>query len=103
MTQKDAFIFQGMCHERSFIPRNVWLLGDRNDNVGEGAHAHVYREGMWSSLLGAILSGKFYDESRNRERMEEVTTGIKWGGPKRNHETRLSLSLKCSSAYIGQI
>jgi hypothetical protein len=59
--ERSHFAFEGMCWEKSFIPKIVWQAGERTSNLIESVHADVNREGVHCTLLGGVLKGEFYD------------------------------------------
>ena len=44
--------------EKSKIPKYIWLAGNRNDNIVEGAHSNVNQEGQMCTLVGGIEKGR---------------------------------------------
>ncbi|KAG6818704.1 hypothetical protein H0H93_002634 [Arthromyces matolae] len=58
---RSQFAFAGICWEKSYIPREIWQIGDSNSNIIEGLHADVNREGISCSLLGGVCKGRRYD------------------------------------------
>ncbi|KAF8574025.1 hypothetical protein K439DRAFT_1624653 [Ramaria rubella] len=49
---RNSFAFAGICWQKSFIPKEVWLAAESNTNVLEMAHADVNREG-WLYATGS--------------------------------------------------
>ncbi|KAJ7596417.1 hypothetical protein C8J56DRAFT_1040671 [Mycena floridula] len=58
------FAFEGMCHEKSFIPLPVWQAGDSTSNVIESVHYNVNIDGKGCTLLGGIEKGQSFDFMR---------------------------------------
>ncbi|KAJ6585422.1 hypothetical protein B0H19DRAFT_927021 [Mycena capillaripes] len=59
--ERSHFAFEGMCWAKSFIPKDVWMAGERTSNLIETAHADVNREGVHCTLVGGVMKGEFYD------------------------------------------
>ncbi|KAJ6531648.1 hypothetical protein DFH09DRAFT_1263868 [Mycena vulgaris] len=57
----SRFILQGICHEKSHMPLDVWKAGERNSNLIETVHRDVNREGVHCTLLGGIIKGQRFD------------------------------------------
>ncbi|KAJ8093771.1 hypothetical protein PM082_009631 [Marasmius tenuissimus] len=60
----SKFALEGICWERSKVPKAVWIAGDRNDNIVEGAHSNINLEGKGCSLVGGMEKARRYDASR---------------------------------------
>lgn len=58
---RSKFAFEGMCWEKSHIPKVVWQAGDATTNGIEGLHADVNLEGLSCTLLGGLKKGEHYD------------------------------------------
>ncbi|KAJ7787320.1 hypothetical protein B0H13DRAFT_1458903, partial [Mycena leptocephala] len=59
--ESSHFVFEAICWERSFIPRDVWMAGDSNTNLIESAHRDVNCEGVHCTLLGGLQKGQVFD------------------------------------------
>jgi hypothetical protein len=60
----SKFVFEGMCWERSHIPKVVWQAGDATSNVVESVHASVNNDGIFCTLVGGIKKGQYFDAVR---------------------------------------
>ncbi|KAK7034263.1 hypothetical protein R3P38DRAFT_2413049, partial [Favolaschia claudopus] len=51
--QSSGFVFEGICWQKSFIPRAIWEAGDSNSNLIniETVHRDATREGAQCTLL----------------------------------------------------
>ncbi|KAJ6549305.1 hypothetical protein DFH09DRAFT_1281487 [Mycena vulgaris] len=56
-----GFVFEGICWERSFMPRSFWEAGDSNSNLIESVHRDANREGVHCTLLGGLQKGQQFD------------------------------------------
>ncbi|KAG6847262.1 hypothetical protein H0H93_009227, partial [Arthromyces matolae] len=73
----SKFAFEGLCWERSFIPKDVWCAGESNSNLIESVHADVNREGINCSLLAGIEKGRAFDAMKMKTLAALETTGIR--------------------------
>lgn len=55
------FAFEGMCWERSKIPKLIWQMGDSTSNIIESLHADVNTEGIACSLVTGVHRGHHFD------------------------------------------
>lgn len=55
-----------MCQAKSFIPAEIWRLGDRTTNLIEALHADANREGIACSLVGGYLKGLRFDLAKEK-------------------------------------
>ncbi|KZV90387.1 hypothetical protein EXIGLDRAFT_837854, partial [Exidia glandulosa HHB12029] len=60
----SKFILQALCCEMSFIPSEIWAIGDRTTSLLEGAHADANLEGKFLALLPAVERGRAFDFAR---------------------------------------
>ncbi|KAJ7140269.1 hypothetical protein C8R43DRAFT_892789 [Mycena crocata] len=56
-----GFVLQGICWERSYIPRPIWEAASNNSNLIESVHSDVNREGLHSTLVGGLKKGQHFD------------------------------------------
>lgn len=54
-------MFEGICWEKSFVPRKIWEAGDSNSNLIESVHSDANREGVHCTLLGGLSKGRHFD------------------------------------------
>jgi hypothetical protein len=59
--QRSKFAFEGLCWEKSFIPKVIWQSADRSSNISESLHFDVNLEGIRCTLVGGIKKGHHYD------------------------------------------
>ncbi|KAJ6485271.1 hypothetical protein DFH09DRAFT_949026 [Mycena vulgaris] len=57
----SGFVFEGICWEKSFMPREIWEAGDSNSNLIESVHRDANREGVHCTLLGGLKKGQSFD------------------------------------------
>ncbi|KAF8128839.1 hypothetical protein K438DRAFT_1645085 [Mycena galopus ATCC 62051] len=57
----SGFVFEGICCEKSLIPRAIWQAGDNNSNLIETVHRDVNREGVHCTLLGGLMKAQQFD------------------------------------------
>ncbi|KAK6974428.1 hypothetical protein R3P38DRAFT_3331676 [Favolaschia claudopus] len=60
----SGFVFEGICWERSFMPRSIWEAGDSNSNLIETVHRDANREGVQCTLLGGLKKGQSFDRMK---------------------------------------
>ncbi|KAK7015317.1 hypothetical protein R3P38DRAFT_2637341 [Favolaschia claudopus] len=81
----SGFVFEGICWEKSFIPRIIWEAGDGNSNLIETVHRDANREGVQCTLLGGLKKGQAFDRMKMKalQSFEEfgVTPSYKTGHP----------------------
>lgn len=58
---RAKFVFPAICWEKSFIPREVWQVGDRTTNIIESVHYDVNQEGISCTLVGGLKKGEDFD------------------------------------------
>ena len=63
---RSKFAFPGICWAKSFIPREIWQVGDETSNIIESLHGDVNREGLSCSLLGGITKGQHFDTLKEK-------------------------------------
>ncbi|KAJ7280439.1 hypothetical protein C8J57DRAFT_1220907 [Mycena rebaudengoi] len=84
----SKFAFAGMCWAKSFIPRDIWLSGERTSNLIESVHADVNCEGLHCTMVGGVLKGEFFDSLQMKTLKAFEETGIrssyKTGHPVKN-------------------
>jgi len=69
---RSKFAFPGICWARSFIPWEIWQVGDETSNIIESLHSDVNRKGLSCTLLGGITKGQHFDTLK--EKTLEVPT-----------------------------
>ncbi|KAF9023743.1 hypothetical protein BDZ89DRAFT_955368 [Hymenopellis radicata] len=62
--QASGFAFEAMCWEKSKIPLEVWLSGDRDDNLIESSHFDVNQDGRHCSLVAGLEKGRRFDSMK---------------------------------------
>ncbi|KAJ7161781.1 hypothetical protein C8R43DRAFT_947296 [Mycena crocata] len=70
-----GFVFEGICWQKSFMPREIWEAGDNNSNLIESVHRDVNREGVHCTLLGGLKKGQQLDTLK----MKTLDTFEKFG------------------------
>ncbi|KAF8152705.1 hypothetical protein K438DRAFT_2079307 [Mycena galopus ATCC 62051] len=60
----SGFVFEGICWEKSFIPRTIWEAGDSNSNLIETVHRDANREGVHCTLVGGLKKGQQFDNMK---------------------------------------
>ncbi|KAF8574019.1 hypothetical protein K439DRAFT_1665599 [Ramaria rubella] len=93
---RSNFAFAGICWEKSFIPKDVWLAAESNTNVSETAHADVNREGTGCTLLGALVRGETFDREKDRSFQAFEESGVRHsntGSASRRARTNLKRTL----------
>ncbi|KAJ7795087.1 hypothetical protein B0H14DRAFT_2921121, partial [Mycena olivaceomarginata] len=60
----SGFVFEGICWEKSFIPRAIWEAGDNNSNLIETVHRDANREGVHCTLVGGLKRGQLFDSMK---------------------------------------
>lgn len=50
-----------MCWEQSFIPKEVWQVGDATSNIIESLHSESNTEGISCTLVGGVQRGQHVD------------------------------------------
>ncbi|KAJ7580745.1 hypothetical protein C8J56DRAFT_1057692 [Mycena floridula] len=73
---QSKFAIQGLCHQESFIPLDIWQAGDNTTNIVEASHRDINRKGVGCSLVGGTVSGKGYDLAKLKVQENHVETGI---------------------------
>ncbi|KAJ7599699.1 hypothetical protein C8J56DRAFT_1156467 [Mycena floridula] len=73
----SQFALQGMCWEKSFIPRDIWAAANGHTNLIESVHYDVNIEGKDCSLLGGIEKGHAYDSMKMKAQLNIETFGIR--------------------------
>jgi hypothetical protein len=63
---RSKFAFPGICWAKSFIPREIWQVGDETSNIIESLHGDVNREGLSCTLLGGIKKGQHFDTLKEK-------------------------------------
>ncbi|KAJ6450017.1 hypothetical protein C8R47DRAFT_1230425 [Mycena vitilis] len=77
VSEISQFAFAGICWQRSFIPLDVWRVGNAHTNLIETVHRDVNREGVHCTLLGGLLRGQDYDEMQRVALKEYEAHGIR--------------------------
>ncbi|KAJ7276956.1 hypothetical protein C8J57DRAFT_1584425 [Mycena rebaudengoi] len=75
--ERSKFAFAGMCWAKSFIPRDIWLSGERTSNLIESVHADVNCEGLHCTMVGGVLKGEFFDSLQMKTLKAFEETGIR--------------------------
>ncbi|KAJ7236183.1 hypothetical protein C8J57DRAFT_1088347 [Mycena rebaudengoi] len=75
--EHSKFAFAGMCWAKSFIPRDIWLSGERTSNLIESVHADVNCEGLHCTMVGGVLKGEFFDSLQMKTLKAFEETGIR--------------------------
>ncbi|KAJ7585267.1 hypothetical protein C8J56DRAFT_1053660 [Mycena floridula] len=73
---QSKFAIQGLCHQESFIPLDIWQAGDDTTNIVEASHRDINHEGVGCSLVGGTVSGKGYDLAKLKAQENHIATGI---------------------------
>ncbi|KAF8186521.1 hypothetical protein K438DRAFT_1596387 [Mycena galopus ATCC 62051] len=60
----SGFVFEGICWQKSFIPRMIWEAGDSNSNLIETVHRDANREGVHCTLVGGLRKGQQFDSMK---------------------------------------
>jgi len=63
---RSKFAFSGVCWAKSFIPREIWQVGDETSNIIESLHGDINREGLACTLLGGIKKGQHFDTLKEK-------------------------------------
>ncbi|KAJ7720038.1 hypothetical protein B0H16DRAFT_1793932, partial [Mycena metata] len=71
----SGFVFEGICWQKSFIPRAIWEAGESNSNLIESVHRDANREGVHCTLLGGLLKGQQFDAMK----MKTLAAYESWG------------------------
>ncbi|KAK0472568.1 hypothetical protein EDD18DRAFT_1093925 [Armillaria luteobubalina] len=58
------FMLEAMCWELSFIPLDIWMSGEANDNLVESTHFNINLEGKSCTLVGGIETGRRFDSTK---------------------------------------
>ena len=58
---RSKFALEGICWERSSIPKLIWQISDSTSNAIESLHSDVNSEGVCCSLLGGVHKGHHFD------------------------------------------
>jgi hypothetical protein len=61
---RSNFALQGICWEKSFIPKLVWQVGNSTSNVIESLHADANSEGTSCTLVGGVKKGQHFDKMK---------------------------------------
>lgn len=64
--KRSRFAFPAICWEQSFIPQNIWQVGDATSNIIESVHADVNREGVSCTLIGGLWKGQCFDNLKQK-------------------------------------
>ncbi|KAF8991724.1 hypothetical protein BDZ89DRAFT_1173203 [Hymenopellis radicata] len=73
----SKFAFQGICQEKSFIPLDIWMAGDFNDNIVETSHSNVNFEGRSCTLVGGMEKGRRFDAMQVKALKAYEESGIR--------------------------
>ncbi|KAJ7595458.1 hypothetical protein C8J56DRAFT_883672 [Mycena floridula] len=73
---QSKFAIQGLCHQESFIPLDIWKVGHATTNIIESSNRDVNREGVGCSLVGGTISGKSYSLAKLKAQENHNATGI---------------------------
>lgn len=60
----SKFVLPGVCWDQSYIPLEIWKVGDSTTNIIESVHAAVNHEGISRSLCAGVTTGKHFDTER---------------------------------------
>ncbi|KIM36354.1 hypothetical protein M413DRAFT_449233 [Hebeloma cylindrosporum] len=74
---RSKFAFSGICWAKSFIPREIWQIGDETSNIIESLHSDVNREGLSCTLLGGIIKGQHFDTLKEKTLENLISTGVR--------------------------
>jgi|SRR5882762_7525548 hypothetical protein len=61
---RSQFALQGICWQRSYIPKLVWQVGDSTSNIIESLHADANAEGTLCTLVGGVKKGQHLDKMK---------------------------------------
>ncbi|KAJ7467757.1 hypothetical protein B0H11DRAFT_1732694 [Mycena galericulata] len=73
----SQFVFEGICWQKSYMPRNIWEAGDSNSNLIESVHRDANREGVHCTLLGGLTKGQSFDAMKMKTLLTFETTGVR--------------------------
>ncbi|KAK0473626.1 hypothetical protein IW261DRAFT_1423538 [Armillaria novae-zelandiae] len=60
----NHFMLEAMCWELSFIPLDIRMSGEANDNLVESTHFNINLEGKSCTLVGGIETGWRFDSTK---------------------------------------
>ena len=58
---RSKFALPGICWQRSFIPIDIWQVGDNTSNIIESLHFDVNCEGKSCTLVRGMQVGHRFD------------------------------------------
>ncbi|KIJ52695.1 hypothetical protein M422DRAFT_243475 [Sphaerobolus stellatus SS14] len=71
------FAWPGICWKFSFIPLDIWQVGDRHTNLIETLHADVNREGKFCTALSALIRSLRFDKQKLKALTNHEKAGIR--------------------------
>ncbi|KIJ47690.1 hypothetical protein M422DRAFT_248695 [Sphaerobolus stellatus SS14] len=71
------FAWPGICWKFSFIPLDIWQVGDRHTNLIETLHADVNREGKFCTALSALIRSLRFDKQKLKAMTNHEKAGIR--------------------------
>ncbi|KAJ7814019.1 hypothetical protein B0H14DRAFT_2604463 [Mycena olivaceomarginata] len=72
----SGFVFEGICWQKSFMPRSIWEAGDSNSNLIETVHSDTNREGVHCTLLGGLKKGQQFDAMKMKTLLTFEAFGV---------------------------
>ncbi|KIY48068.1 hypothetical protein FISHEDRAFT_43953 [Fistulina hepatica ATCC 64428] len=95
----SGFIFEGVCWEKSLIPKAVFQAGDRTSNIVKISHENAYREGKALTAVGVVYAGWHLDtlSLKTLNAWEQFSIRSKYKSGHRSENEEKNLKRKATS------